>query len=263
MTLLMLAIVRHAIVLLIADDRDCAVETASALAAMGCIAHRAEPRTLLDPAQRYDAAVLVTRRNSSWSATLLGRLRSTEFACASLVLLDVGGPEAVAETLRRGAVDCLVGPVSDPELSESLAGVIESTRMWRARFSRARLLVASQAARALGKRGPAAARVFDPVEPEPVVVTQAEAEPIDEDVHDDAKIEEVVERVSEANGLTRRERQVLYWLLLGHRYVDIASVLGVAPRTAKFHAANLLGKLELDSRYDLSRLLAEEFERGE
>src|SRR5690606_30930431 len=74
-----------------------------------------------------------------------------------------------------------------------------------------------------------------------------------------AKIEAVVDRVSGDRGLTRRERQVLYWLLLGHRYVDIASVLGVAPRTAKFHAANLLQKLELDSRYDLARLLAEEF----
>ncbi len=252
------AIVRHSIVLLITDDRDRVGETASALAAMGCIAHAAEPRTPLDAAHHYDAAVLVTRKSATWCADTLRCLCSTEFACASLVLLEAGGAEAVAESLRHGAVDCLVGPVSEPELIESVVGVIASTRMWRARFSRARLRVGAKPSRAIVEPRSALARVFEPVERVAVERDQPSAF----EGHDDAKIEEVVARVSEANGLTRRERQVLYWLLLGHRYVDIASVLGVAPRTAKFHAANLLGKLNLDSRYDLSRLLAEEFERG-
>jgi DNA-binding NarL/FixJ family response regulator len=243
---------RHAIVLLITDDRDCGVETELALSAVGCIAHRAEPDMLLDDGFRYDAAVLITRRNTSWCATLLGNLRSLELACASLVVLDVGGPEAVAEALRRGAVDCLVQPVSEPELVESVATVIEATRRWRARFSRARLS-ASAEPRVVASMPPAAkALVFEPIE------QVAPTAPADARVDDDAKIGAVVERVSQQSGLTPREREVLYWLLLGHRYVDIASVLGVAPRTAKFHAANLLHKLELDSRYDLSRLLAEE-----
>lgn len=245
-------ILRHAIVLLITDDRDCGAETEVALSTLGCIAHRAEPDTLLDDGFRYDAAVLIAPPNSSWCATLLGDLRSLEFACASLVVLDVGGPEAVADTLRRGAVDCLVQPVSEPELVESLAAVIEATRRWRARFSRARLTASVEPRVVARVPEVATARVFEPSEQ----VTSTVAANVCED--DDAKIGAVVERVGQQSGLTPREREVLYWLLLGHRYVDIATVLGVVPRTAKFHAANLLHKLDLDSRYDLSRLLAGE-----
>lgn len=250
-------VLRHAIVLLITDDRDCAVETELALSAVGCIAHRAEPDMLLDDGFRYDAAVLIARRNTSWCATLLGNLRSLELACASLVVLDVGGPEAVAEALRRGAVDCLVQPVSEPELVESVATVIEATRRWRARFSRARLSASAEPRIVASMPAAAKALVFEPIE-QVARTAPADARVDDTRVDDDAKIGAVVDRVSQQSGLTPREREVLYWLLLGHRYVDIASVLGVAPRTAKFHAANLLHKLELDSRYDLSRLLAEE-----
>jgi DNA-binding NarL/FixJ family response regulator len=246
-------VLRHAIVLLITDDRDCGVETEVALSAMGCIAHRAEPHAPLESGHRYDAAVLITRRHTSWCVGKLGDLRSIELACASLVVLGSGGPDAVAEALGRGAFDCLVRPVSEPELIESVAAVIEATRRWRARFSRARLTAGPERRVAANMHGVAAARVFEPVE-SPAAVVPASVEVAD----DDTKIGAMVERVSEQNGLTPREREVLYWLLLGHRYIDIASVLGVAPRTAKFHAANLLHKLELDSRYDLSRLLAEE-----
>ncbi|HVI00681.1 MAG TPA: LuxR C-terminal-related transcriptional regulator [Enhygromyxa sp.] len=244
-------LLRHAIVLLITDDRDCGIATEIALSAMGCIAHRAEPHTRIDDGFRYDAAVLIARRNAGWCTTLLGDLQSIELACASLVVLDIGGPEAIVEVLRRGAVDCLVQPVSEPELVESVSTVIEATRRWRARFSRARLTATAEPR--APTRVAATARVFEPSEPPGSAASTDEA-----CSNDDAKIGAVVERVGQQSGLTPREREVLYWLLLGHRYVDIASVLGVAPRTAKFHAANLLHKLELDSRYDLSRLLAEE-----
>jgi DNA-binding NarL/FixJ family response regulator len=250
----MVSIVRHAVVLLIAEDGDLELELATVLAEMGCLAHRVGPDSPLDGAHTYDAAIVVTHQNTSWSAAALGRLRSTEYACASLVILDVGGPEDVAESLRRGAADCLIRPVSEPELLESVSGVIASTRMWRARFSRARLF-AVEGQLAASKSRPAMARVFEPAEQ--VVVTES----VNVDARDNASIDATVDRVSDERGLTRRERQVLHWLVLGHRYVDIASVLGVAPRTAKFHAANLLEKLGLDSRYDLARLLAEEVER--
>jgi DNA-binding NarL/FixJ family response regulator len=248
----MASIVRHAVVLLIADDRDCELEIAAALAEMGCVAHRVGPDSPLQSAQPYDAAILIIRRNTPWSTTAVGKLRSFEFACASLVLLEAGGPEDVAESLRHGATDCLVRPVSDPELLESVSGVIESTKKWRARFSRARLLAPASGQPSTPK--PSLARVFEPVDQVPVAAST--------EAPDNARIETIVDRVSDQHGLTRRERQVLHWLLLGHRYVDIATVLGVAPRTAKFHAANLLDKLGLDSRYDLPRMLAEELEGG-
>ncbi|MFO0556430.1 MAG: LuxR C-terminal-related transcriptional regulator [Polyangiales bacterium] len=55
--------------------------------------------------------------------------------------------------------------------------------------------------------------------------------------------------------LSLREREVLDLLLLGRSLNDIALVLGISPRTAKFHQANVLAKLGADSRFDLMRLL--------
>jgi DNA-binding CsgD family transcriptional regulator len=67
----------------------------------------------------------------------------------------------------------------------------------------------------------------------------------------DAKIA----RVAEANGLSDRERQVLRLLLRGRGVEDIATMLEIAPRTVKFHQANVLQKLAADSRLDLLRVV--------
>lgn len=244
----MTTILRHAIVLLITDDRDGEAEAELALSTLGCIVHRAEPGARFDGHNRYDAAVLMARQNASWYRPLVARLRSHDCACASLMVLGTGGPEAVGEALQRGAADCLVRPVSEPELIESLAAVIEASRRWRARFSRARLTAGTE----LQVAAIAAARVFEPVEQGTMATVPRDDE--------QAKIEGIIDRLGAQKSLTRREREVFFWLLLGHRYEDIASVLGIRQRTAKFHAANLLEKLGLESRYDLARLLADELE---
>jgi DNA-binding CsgD family transcriptional regulator len=67
----------------------------------------------------------------------------------------------------------------------------------------------------------------------------------------DAKIA----RVAEASGLSDRERQVLQLLLRGRGVEDIATMLEIAPRTVKFHQANVLQKLGADSRLDLLRVV--------
>jgi PAS domain S-box-containing protein len=64
-----------------------------------------------------------------------------------------------------------------------------------------------------------------------------------------------VARVAEANGLSDRERQVLQLLLRGRGVEDIATMLEIAPRTVKFHQANVLQKLGADSRLDLLRVV--------
>jgi DNA-binding CsgD family transcriptional regulator len=61
--------------------------------------------------------------------------------------------------------------------------------------------------------------------------------------------------MAEARGLSERERQVLQLLLRGRGVEDIATVLGIAPRTVKFHQANVLQKLGADSRLDLLRVV--------
>ena len=64
-----------------------------------------------------------------------------------------------------------------------------------------------------------------------------------------------VARVAEACGLSDRERQVLQLLLRGRGLADIATMLEIAPRTVKFHQANVLQKLGADSRIDLLRVV--------
>ncbi len=49
-------------------------------------------------------------------------------------------------------------------------------------------------------------------------------------------------------GLSKRERQVLKLLVQGLDNAAIAEALNVTPKTAAFHVANILGKLEVDSR---------------
>lgn len=66
--------------------------------------------------------------------------------------------------------------------------------------------------------------------------------------------ERIARRASAAN-LSARERTVLDLLVLGRRSDEIASELSISARTAKFHQANILKKLGVDSRIDLIRLL--------
>lgn len=65
------------------------------------------------------------------------------------------------------------------------------------------------------------------------------------------------EEVIQAARLTDREREVLDLLLLGRTHEDIAVVLGITARTARFHQSNLLDKLGAESRMDLIRLFLE------
>lgn len=54
--------------------------------------------------------------------------------------------------------------------------------------------------------------------------------------------------------LSSREREVLDLLLIGRTNEEIGIVLNISTRTAKFHLANLLQKLGVDSRNELMRL---------
>lgn len=65
-----------------------------------------------------------------------------------------------------------------------------------------------------------------------------------------------IDQLSRDATLSQREREVLEQLLLGAATDEIAMVLGISPRTVKFHQTNLLNKLGADSRVDLLRVLA-------
>lgn len=54
--------------------------------------------------------------------------------------------------------------------------------------------------------------------------------------------------------LSQREREVLDLLLLGRSTEEIGLALQISARTAKFHQANVLSKLGVESRHELFRL---------
>lgn len=60
--------------------------------------------------------------------------------------------------------------------------------------------------------------------------------------------------------LTRREREVYRMLELAKSNKEIASQLGIAERTAKFHVGNILRKLGFSSRIDI---LAKNWPQGQ
>ncbi len=66
-----------------------------------------------------------------------------------------------------------------------------------------------------------------------------------------ARAQHVADRAS----LTEREREVLQYLLVGRTAEEIAVLLGISPRTVRFHQQNLLGKLGAESRVDLMRVV--------
>jgi DNA-binding CsgD family transcriptional regulator len=65
-----------------------------------------------------------------------------------------------------------------------------------------------------------------------------------------------IDRLSHEARLSKREMSVLDLLLLGRSSGEIADALGITERTVRFHVANVLDKLQADSRADLLRLLA-------
>jgi len=54
--------------------------------------------------------------------------------------------------------------------------------------------------------------------------------------------------------LTRREREILKLLTAGHSNREIATQLGISPRTVEVHKARIMDKLECHSLAELIRV---------
>jgi DNA-binding NarL/FixJ family response regulator len=68
---------------------------------------------------------------------------------------------------------------------------------------------------------------------------------------------ERVQSDSELNELTAREREVLQLIARGYRYKEIAARLHLSIKTVESHVSNVLRKLQLSSRHELTRWAAE------
>jgi DNA-binding NarL/FixJ family response regulator len=64
-------------------------------------------------------------------------------------------------------------------------------------------------------------------------------------------------RDAELDELTAREREVLRLIARGYRYKEIAANLHLSTKTVETHVSNVLRKLQLTSRHELTRWAAE------
>lgn len=62
---------------------------------------------------------------------------------------------------------------------------------------------------------------------------------------------------SEADQLSPREREVLRFIARGYTYKEVAVELGISVKTVETHVSAVLRKLQLSSRYELSRWAAD------
>ena len=76
-----------------------------------------------------------------------------------------------------------------------------------------------------------------------VVLSQDAPKPLD-----------LLDVIADRARLSDRERSVLDYLRMGRSLDEIASILGLSRRTVKFHQANILQKLGVDSRFHLISL---------
>ncbi len=76
-------------------------------------------------------------------------------------------------------------------------------------------------------------------------------------VLDAFKAGERVQSDTELDELTAREREVLQLIARGYRYKEIAARLHLSTKTIESHVSNVLRKLQLTSRHELTRWAAE------
>jgi DNA-binding NarL/FixJ family response regulator len=159
-----------------------------------------------------------------------------------VVLLDVhlpdGGGEAVIAgvAVERPAVKFLALSVSDA--AEDVIGVIRAG----ARGYVTKTISADELADAVRRVADGDA-VFSPR----LAGFVLDAFRAGERVHSDTELDE----------LTAREREVLQLIARGYRYKEIAARLHLSVKTVESHVSNVLRKLQLSSRHELTRWAAE------
>ncbi len=56
-------------------------------------------------------------------------------------------------------------------------------------------------------------------------------------------------RLEHLNRLTKREKQVLFWIVEGKTNGDIGRILEISPRTVEKHCESIFRKLGIENRY--------------
>lgn len=160
-----------------------------------------------------------------------------------VVLLDVhmpdGGGRAVLETLRRSHPNVRFLALSVSDAAEDVIGLIRAG----ARGYVTKTISPEQLADAI-RRVAEGDAVFSPRLAG--FVLDAFASRADVPIAD-----------PELDQLTNREREVLRLLARGYAYKEIAKELYISIKTVETHVSNVLRKLQMSNRYELSRWAAD------
>jgi DNA-binding NarL/FixJ family response regulator len=167
-------------------------------------------------------------------------IRATE---PEVVLLDVhlpgGGGRAVVETLKPALPDVVFLALSVSDAAEDVIAVIRAG----ARGYVTKTISSDELAAAV-------ARVADGD-----VVFSPRLAGFVLDAFRDAPVAPAID--PEIDQLTPREREVLRLLARGYAYKEIASELFISIKTVETHASNVLRKLQLSNRHQLTRWAAD------
>jgi len=68
---------------------------------------------------------------------------------------------------------------------------------------------------------------------------------------------EIAQVDEDLNRLTEREREVMRLIARGYAYKEVASTLFISIKTVETHVSNVLRKLQLSSRHELTRWASE------
>ena len=163
--------------------------------------------------------------------------RSRTSCCSTCTCPDGGGEAVIAGvSVERPGVKFLALSVSDA--AEDVIGVIRAG----ARGYVTKTISADELADAVRRVADGDA-VFSPR----LAGFVLDAFRAGERVHSDTELDE----------LTAREREVLQLIARGYRYKEIAARLHLSVKTVESHVSNVLRKLQLSSRHELTRWAAE------
>ena len=214
-------------VLLVEDDEGASRALGRVLEGAGYRVTQAQTlalaRAAIDGADRdFSAAVVDFSLPDGAGTDLVEELLARNPICRSLVITGSVEREPATQSARVGAHVYTRKPVDVPTLLDAVARTIRSTQEWRRCLVKART-----------------GEVANTGEPSPV----------------DFDVAAAVSRLAHVAHLTPINTIAAWRLLWGDSNREIAAVLGVSERTAKFHVAEVLARTGARSRAGLLRVL--------
>jgi DNA-binding NarL/FixJ family response regulator len=212
-----------------ASDASCALEKA------GCVVHFAVDRDEALKLARYhsfDAALINAGSPEGLGLEVVHALRESPRPCCAVVMSAAPSSLLIRRVIRSGVSELLLKPVERAALLRAMTRAVHVTHLWRELSTG----VNRRPTPLPGSR--------------PAVVRQSSTAP-------SFDVEAITQHIGRDRQLTARERDVLRQMLRGRGVDEMVNALDISENTVKFHIRNILRKLQLRTRAELFRLLAE------